>query len=147
MCGEVAYSQVVFPQWLAILLLPSQLNRIPHSMSGRRLDPTVFVDVCFLEVLPQIGRVMNVAEDTVTNLAMDPPPFSLVWFQNFAISSRKTKKLPNSTNSSLECRNSSTESAHALLLVTILARSNAHECNIVVVIAVIDITMFTNNRD
>ena len=68
----------------------------------QRIDPTVFIDVCFLEVLPQIGSVMNVAEDTVTNLAIDLLPFPLVQFQNFAISSRETKKLPNSTNSSFK---------------------------------------------
>ena len=28
---SVAYSQAVFLQWLAVLLLPSQLNQIPYK--------------------------------------------------------------------------------------------------------------------
>jgi len=58
-------------------------------MNRRRLDPIVFIDVCFLEVLPQIGSDMNVLKTWwQANLAMDPLPLSLLWFQHFAISSR-----------------------------------------------------------
>ena len=39
------------------------------------ITDTVFVDVCFLDVLPQIGSVMNVAEDMVANLPMGPASF------------------------------------------------------------------------
>jgi len=83
----------------------------------------------------------------VANLPMGSLSFSLVWFQHFAISSRETKKLPNSTNSSLEWHELIDRVSTCTNIVAILARSNAHACNIVVVIAVIGITMFTNNRD
>ena len=83
----------------------------------------------------------------VANLPMGPLPFCLVRFQHFAISSRETKKLPNSTNSSLEWQERIDRVSTCANIVAILARSNVHARNIVVVIAVIDITMFTNNRD
>ena len=75
---------------------------------------------------------------------MGPLPLSLVRFQHFAITSRETKKLPNSTNSSLELIDRVSTCTN---IVAILARSNAHAHNIVVMIAVIDITMFTDNCD
>ena len=82
---------------------------------------------------------------------MGPLLFSLVRFQHFAISSRETKKHPNRTNSSLEWQELIQELIDRVStstnIVAILARSNAHAHNIVAVIAVIDITMFTDNRD
>ena len=58
---------------------------------------------------------------------------------------------PNRTNSSLEWQELIQELIDRVStstnIVAILARSNAHAHNIVAVIAVIDITMFTDNRD
>jgi len=83
----------------------------------------------------------------MANLPMGPLPFSLVRFQHFAISSRETKKLPNSTNSSLEWQELIDRVSTCTNIVAILARSNAHARNIVAVIAVTDIMMFTDNCD
>jgi len=90
---------------------------------------------------------MLLGSATVANLPMGPLPFSPFWFQHFAISSRETKKLPNSTNSSLEWQELIDRVSTCTNIVTILARSNVHAHNIVVVIAVIDIMMFTDNCD
>ena len=76
-----------------------------------------------------------------------PTSFSLVRFQHFAISSRETKKRPNSTKSSLEWQELIDRVSTCTNVIAILARSNAHAHNIVVMIAVIDITMFTDNCD
>jgi len=78
---------------------------------------------------------------------MGPLPLSLVRFQHFAITSRETKKLPNSTNSSLEWQELIDRVSTCTNVIAILARSNAHAHNIVVMIAVIDIMMFTDNCD
>jgi len=84
---------------------------------------------------------------TVANIPMDPLPFPLVQFQHFAILSRETEKLPNNTNSSLEWQERIDRVSTCTNIVAILARSNVHAHNIVVVIAVIDIMMFTDNCD
>jgi len=76
-------------------------------MSGRRLDPTVFIDVCFLEVLPRIGSVMNVAEDKVTNLAMDPLPFLLFGSRILPFQAGKPKNFQTALTGSPSGRNSS----------------------------------------
>ena len=60
---------------------------------------------------------------------------------------RETKKLPNSTNSFLEWQELIDRVSTCTNIVAILAWSNAHACNITVMITVIDITMFTDNCD
>ena len=60
---------------------------------------------------------------------------------------RETKKLPNSTNSSLVWQELIDRVSTCTNIVAILARSNAHACSISVVITVIDITLFTDNCD
>ena len=73
-----------------------------HSMGASRLGFDVFNGIGFLEVLPQVGRVVDIAEHAMTNFTMNLLPFFLVRLQKLAISSRESKIFPNGANRSLE---------------------------------------------